>query len=162
MGVNSGFGIMELSIHHTHKDYQTEHFLWEVLWKPLGLPKDVRQQFDFGDSGNEIVLMAKMENTNVGVLFAYQISKNEFEIRHIAVKKGYQKAGVGTRLVRELEKIVKAKGIKTIRTISRNTTETFFVSKGFKRIEAYPDHPAFIKHGISFALMRKRLAGENA
>ena len=136
---------------------QIENLLWEILWKPIGFSKDVRKKFRPENYEDEIILTAKAHDDNIGIIVAYQISKDEYEIRHIAVRHEYQKSGIGKKLVNKLQTILKEKGIKKIQTISRNTSKVFFKTIGFEKVEHYPDHPDFLKHGISFTLMRKTI-----
>ena len=48
--------------------------LWEILWKPLSLPNNIRDKFKF--TGETIELVAKSDEILVGGLGANRISNN--------------------------------------------------------------------------------------
>ena len=144
---------MKISIPSAGDEGRVEKLLWQVLWKPLGFPENVRQNFKL--EGSEIILWSKHGNIETGAIVAYQISPSEWELRHIAVIEEHQRSGIGAKLIRELEKRLRAHDMKRIQTIARSTSQGFFEKMGFEKIEDYPDHPNFLKHGISFTLMRK-------
>ena len=131
--------------------------LWKILWKPLLLPKNIRNRFKL--TGETIELAAKSDGILVGGLVANWISPIDIEIRHIAVSPGSQRTGVGKRLVHALGHAVSTKGCERITTIARNTSVDFFSKLGFNIIrEKQPaDHPDFLKHGITFEFMEKTL-----
>lgn len=131
--------------------------LWEILWKPLLLPKNIRDKFKL--TGETIELAAKSNGILVGGLVANWISPIDIEICHIAVNHGSQRIGVGKELVHALAEVISMRGCARITTIARNTSVNFFNNLGFNIIrEKKPvDHPDFLKHGITFEFMEKRL-----
>jgi hypothetical protein len=67
-----------MKIKHAESDKEKnelDHLLWEVLWKPLGLPSDIRQSFKLNNA--QIELIAINNNTIVGDLWqiGYQIKR---------------------------------------------------------------------------------------
>ncbi len=135
-----------------------EALLWDVLWKPLSFGKEIRNELRL--ESEEIILIANVENKTVGVLVVNVESDNVYEIRHIAVRNEYQKIGIGKKLIRRFEKDKIDEKRTIIRTISRNTSLPFFKKLGFRIVKDYPDHPKFIKHGITFSLMEKEICTE--
>ncbi|MCD4809977.1 MAG: GNAT family N-acetyltransferase [Methanosarcinales archaeon] len=131
--------------------------LWEILWKPLSLPKNIRDSFKL--TGETIELVAKSNGILVGGLVANWISPIEIEIRHIAVSPGSQRIGVGKGLVHALAETISIRGCERITTIARNTSVNFYSKLGFNIIrEKKPaDHPDFLKHRITFEFMEKTL-----
>lgn len=129
--------------------------LWKVLWRPIELPQDIRNEFKL--DGEEITLVAKNIGQILGVIVANQIDDSKYEIRHIAVNPESQKCGIGKKLISALEKILEQEEIDTIKAIARNTSQSFFETIGFVKMQDYPNHPKFLKHGITFVLMKKKI-----
>ena len=134
-----------------------DSLLWEILWKPLSLPKNIHDKFKL--TGETIELVAKSDWILIGGLIANWISPIDIEIRHIAVNPGSQRIDVGKGLVHALAESISIKGCERITTIARNTSVNFFSKLGFNIIrEKKPaDHPDFLKHGITFEFMEKTL-----
>lgn len=133
---------------------EVDELLWRVLWKPLGLPYDIRSNFHI--DGEKLELVAKENGHVVGGLVAVWTSENEIELRHLAVNPDYQKKGIGQSLVAKLFSVVSAKPFHRVHTIARNTSVSFFRKLGFQTASGTPpEHPVFMKHGITFELMEK-------
>jgi len=133
---------------------ELDELLWRVLWKPLDLPRNIRQSFKV--KGNTIELVAKKDGHITGGLIAVWTGESEVEISHLAVASNAQHQGIGQKLVEDLSNAVKAKGCRKIHTIARNTSVGFFRKLGFKTASGIPpDHPDFKKKGITFELMEK-------
>ncbi|MHC4442029.1 MAG: GNAT family N-acetyltransferase [Planctomycetota bacterium] len=127
-------------------------FLWEILWKPLGLARDIRESYRL--DGECLELVAKVNNHPISGLVANWTSPSEVELRHLAVKPELHHQGVGSRLVQTLIDIASQNNCTRIHTISRNTSTGFFKKLGFTPAPGQaPDHPAFKKHGITFEMM---------
>lgn len=109
---------------------ELDHLLWEVLWKPLGLPRDVRDSFKLDVKYLEFV--AKIDRRVVGGIVANWINDSEVEIRHIALMPEVQNQGIGHRLVMFLISTVSRQGCFRIHTIARNTSAGFFRKLNFK------------------------------
>jgi len=62
-----------------------------------------------------ILLVAEDENEIVGVVFGkYHVKEEWADLLGLVVEKKFRKKGIGTELVKEFEKIIRAKEIKTI------------------------------------------------
>ncbi len=133
---------------------ELDDLLWSVLWRPLGLPRDIRSTFHI--DGEEIELAAKQDGRIVGGLVPIATVGDEMELRHLAVASGARGKAVGRRLVTELVRIASANMRRRIHTIARNTSADFFREVGFKPSPGRaPEHPLFLEHGITFELMQK-------
>ena len=108
---------------------ELDQLLWNVLWMPLNLPRDVRSSFRLGKPEVEIVAVDRSKV--VGGLVANRVSESEFEIRHIAVCASYQGHSVGRLLVQELISRTGKGSVTWIRTYARNTSVGFFSRLGF-------------------------------
>ena len=128
-----------------------DRLLWEVLWKPLGFQRDIRQSFELDKP--QLELIAVDNETVIGGLVANWLTKDEIEIRHIAVKPKYQKLTIGTSLVKRLiESELKDNPVKVM-IWARSTSIGFFSKLGFVLKGKYLEHKAFTKHGITFQQM---------
>ncbi|GAA5262690.1 hypothetical protein KTGMC3_P1408 [Methanocalculus sp. MC3] len=148
---------------------ESEHLdslLWEVLWKPLGLPRTFREFartgggeiMESGEICHEYECVAMKDGVVTGGLVAIFGSSSKCEIRHIAVLPEEQDKGCGTMLIEALVAYASGKGFQAIHTIARNTSVPFFLKAGFACGKGnVPDHPIFLQHGISFVMMERRL-----
>ena len=133
---------------------ELDHLLWEVLWKPFGLSRNVRDSFKL--DGECVELVAKANGRLVGGLVANWTTPSEVEIRHIALKPEVQNQGAGRQLVTFLISTVSRQGCFRIHTVARNTSAGFFRKMGFKTAHGTPpEHSDFKKHGITFELMER-------
>jgi N-acetylglutamate synthase-like GNAT family acetyltransferase len=128
--------------------------LWEVLWQPLGFPRDVRDSF--GIEGEQIVFAAREEEKMTGGLVAVMTSPSDIELRHIAVRPEARNRGTGGRLVGALVEEASRRGCRRLLVVSRNTSAGFFRKLAFQPAPvAAPEHPDFSMHGIAFIIMEK-------
>ena len=128
-----------------------DRLLWEVLWKPLGLSRDVRESFKLDKP--QIELVAIEHNNVIGALVANRLSGDEIEIRHIAVEPDFQKSSVGRQLVEELFRLVRHESPLKIQTHARNTSTGFFTELGFSPAGSPVEVEQFKQHGINIQLM---------
>jgi GNAT superfamily N-acetyltransferase len=128
---------------------ELDELLWHVLWQPLGLPRDIRNNFNI--DGEKLELAAKESGKIVGGLVAVWAAENEIELGHLAVASSHQRKCIGRGLVAELCHIASIKMYHRIHTIARNTSAGFFRTVGFKTTPGLaPEHPVFLEHGITF------------
>ncbi|WP_024334764.1 GNAT family N-acetyltransferase [Desulfotignum balticum] len=139
----------------TAKDIaELDELLWRVLWRPIGLPSDIRNNFSI--NGEKIELAVKEKGQIVGGLVAVWTSEKEIELRHLAVNPDCQREGIGQSLVAKLFSVASAKPLHRVHTIARNASVSFFRKIGFQTASGTPpEHPIFMKHGITFELMEK-------
>lgn len=134
---------------------ELDQLLWNVLWKPLGLPRDIRQSFMLNYPQIELIAV---DNGNViGGIVAICLSDDEIEIHHIAVSFDYQGRSVGRRLVEKLIGLVELDVPITIHTYARNTSAGFFSKLGFIPTGEYLEHLDFAKHGITIRKMYREI-----
>jgi len=128
-----------------------DRLLWNVLWKPLGFPRDIRENFKLSGPQFDLVAVDDVGEV-IGGLVANRISEGTVEIRHIAVRSDWQRRSVGSNLfmtlLEEIEKPV------TLQTRARNSSTQFFRGLGFHPTGEQFNHPEFSKHGIGFHLLR--------
>ncbi len=128
--------------------------LWDVLWKPLGLSRDVRKGFSI--KGEQVELVALLDGNMVGGLVAVWTDKETVEIRHLAISVENQSRGIGKNLVTFLIEELSFKGCRSLHTFARNSSISFFEKLGFQITPGNtPGHPVFKKHNITFHLMER-------
>jgi N-acetylglutamate synthase-like GNAT family acetyltransferase len=132
---------------------ELDQLLWNILWKPLGLPHGIRKSFKLNNP--QIDLIAVDNGTVIGGLVANWLSEseNEIEIRHIAVSSDFQGLSVGKHLVEKMIKLVQKDSQAKIQTCARNTSVGFFTKLGFISTGEYLEHQDFALHGIKFQQM---------
>jgi len=125
---------------------ELDRLLWDVLWKPLNLPRNIRSSFKLDTP--EIDLIVTDEGVIVGALVANWLAEKEIEIRHLAVKTDYQENSVGSLLIEELFRLVREKAPLQIQAYARNTSMGFFTKLGFKLRGPRINQPNFMKQGM--------------
>ena len=133
---------------------QLDELLWQVLWKPLNMPQNVRSEFKL--SGEQIELIAIDNIKVIGALVANRTGENQYEIRHLAVDEKYRQKAVGTNLLTKFFEMLDMSIPVRIQVHARNTSLQFFTKHGFTPTDQkWLDHPDFTKHGIRFILLEK-------
>ena len=125
-------------------------FRWEVLRKPLGMSKD-----SLADSieDESFHLMGIDEEKNVIASGRVHFnSKNEAQIRYMAVDENFKRKGVGTEIVKELENYAISKGIVNMILNARESAISFNLSLGYEEVGPYQSDT-----GIPHKTMKKNL-----
>ncbi len=147
---------LEVHLVETEADYGVlDNLLWQVLWAPLGLSRDVRSRFKVD---GKLLQMMAMEGTNpVGGAVAIWKNINDAELRHLAVIPANRGRGVGKKLVLNMISELKRRGCGEMHTYARDSSVYFFEKLGFNPVtERLFDHEAYIKYGIAVRLMKKQ------
>ena len=90
--------------------------------------------------------MCTDKNDILGVGRAHFNSKDEPQIRYMAVDENQQGNGVGSKILQELEKRVQEKGAKYIVLNSRGSAVNFYKKQGYEIISEAPTMFGVIKH----------------
>jgi len=80
-------------------------------------------------------MVCEVDGIPIGVGRAHFISENEAQIRSISVEEDWSGKGIGSMVLKELEKIVTAKGAKRIIIHSRSNAVEFYKKHGYKVVE---------------------------
>ncbi len=129
---------------------ELDALLWEVLWRPIGLPRDFRTLIARGPVETELVALDAGRLAGGAVLVHHD---DRLELRHLAVAPIYQRQGVGQRLVR-LAVDLACQG-HPVETWARNTSVAFFERLGFEPVDSeWREAALFSDHGIRFRRMR--------
>ena len=134
---------------------EANKLLYHVLWAPLGMPVNARE--DFKTDGTEHLFVATDEDIIAGAFVLAVHSDNTVELRHAAVAKTFQNRGIGKQLWAEAVYFAKAEGAGELFLYARNTTIGYWLKLGLKEDSAWFDHAEFKKHGIRFKKMVYRL-----
>ncbi len=101
---------------------------WIVLRKPWKQPKgSEKDEFE----NNSTHIMACIGKEIVGVGRIHLKSKEKMQIRYMAVKEKYRSKGIGTLVLKELEKRAKNKQIKYIVLNARENALQFYIRNGY-------------------------------
>jgi ribosomal protein S18 acetylase RimI-like enzyme len=135
----------------TKKEYQKYYNLrWRILRKPWDEPRgSERDELE----GQSIHLMACENGKLLGVGRVHFNSLKEAQIRYMAVEESWQGKGVGTTILKELERSAKRKGANHIILNARESAVGFYKKHGYRIIRKAHTLFGVIPH----YKMRKRL-----
>jgi ribosomal protein S18 acetylase RimI-like enzyme len=106
---------------------------WRILRAPWNQPR-ITEQDDF-DSNDFPIMVCEVDGIPIGVGRAHFSSKNEAQIRSISVEPAWEGKGIGSIVLKELEKIVIAKGARRIIIHSRSSAVEFYKKHGYQVVE---------------------------
>jgi ribosomal protein S18 acetylase RimI-like enzyme len=106
---------------------------WRILRAPWNQPR-ITEQDDL-ESDDFPIMVCEVDGIPIGVGRAHFISEHEAQIRSISVEPDWSGKGIGSMVLKELEKIVTAKGAKRIIIHSRSNAVEFYKKHGYKVVE---------------------------
>ncbi|MDO9578477.1 MAG: GNAT family N-acetyltransferase [Candidatus Cloacimonadales bacterium] len=116
------------------KEFEAYYFLrWQVLRKPWNQPPGTEKDELESQS---IHLMAVLNNKVIGCGRGHFITSKQAQIRWMAVAEDFRKNGVGTEILKELEKRIFAKGATEIILKAREKAVSLYQKHGY---EIYDD-----------------------
>ena len=122
---------------------------WRILRAPWNQPIITAQ--DDLENDDFPIMVCEVDGIPIGVGRAHFISENEAQIRSISVEPEWEGKGIGSIVLKELEKIVIAKGATRIIIHSRKSAIEFYKKNGYKEVE-----PSYTLFGeIEHTLMEK-------
>lgn len=122
---------------------------WRILRAPWNQPR-ITEQDDL-ENDDFPIMVCEVDGIPIGVGRAHFITDNEAQIRSISVEEEWSGKGIGTIVLKELEKIVTAKEAKRIIIHARNNAVEFYKKNGYKAVE-----PSYTLFGeIEHTLMEK-------
>ena len=120
-------------IHSYERDFDKYLELrWRVLRKPWDQPRGIEVD-ELDDKA--IHIAAYDEDKIVGVARLHFNSKEEAQIRYMAVDENYRNRGIGSKMLENLEKIAKEKGARYIILNARENAVEFYLKNGYELIE---------------------------
>lgn len=122
---------------------------WRILRAPWNQPR-ITEQDDL-EKDDFPIMVCEVDGIPIGVGRAHFISEDEAQIRSISVEPEWEGKGIGSIVLKELEKIVIAKGAKRIIIHARSNAVEFYKKNGYKEVE--PSYTLFDE--IEHTLMEK-------
>ena len=124
---------------------------WRVLREPWNQPR-ITEQDDL-NSDDFPIMVCEVDGIPIGVGRTHFISEDEAQIRSISVEEDWSGKGIGSIVLKELEKIVTEKCAKRIIIHARNNAIEFYQKNGYKTVE-----PSYTLFGeIEHTLMEKKI-----
>jgi ribosomal protein S18 acetylase RimI-like enzyme len=106
---------------------------WRILRKPWNQP--IGSEKDDLENSSIHVMVCKKDRIPIGVGRAYFNSPEEAQIRYMAVEENYLGKGVGSLILRELEKRIKEKGGIYVVLNARESAVDFYKKHGYDIVE---------------------------
>jgi len=106
---------------------------WRILRAPWNQPR-ITEQDDL-DSDDFPIMVCDVDGIPIGVGRAHFISESEAQIRSISVEEEWSGKGIGSMVLKELEKIVIEKGARRIIIHSRSNAVEFYKKHGYQVVE---------------------------
>ena len=128
--MNDNFEIRSPSTKEEWKNY--EDFRWEVLRKPLKM-----SHIPLQDNFEEISIHLMGITLKQKVIACGRVHLNnpkQGQIRYMGVSKNYRRLGIGSKLVKELEKLAMNHGANHILLNARNNIVDFYKSLNYEVI----------------------------
>ena len=124
---------------------------WKILRAPYDKPR-ITEKDDVGTNDYPL-MVCEVDGIPIGVGRAHFISKEEAQIRSISVEPDWEGKGIGSIVLKELEKIVIEKGARRIIIHARNSAIAFYKKNGYLEVE-----PSYTLFGeIEHTLMEKQV-----
>lgn len=129
----------------TKKEFEKYYELrWRILRKPWGRPRGSEK--DQLDESSFHIMVCENNKTPIAIGRLHFNSKDQCQIRYMAVEENYRGKGYGKIVLDVLEKRAKERDAKQIVLDARETAIEFYEKAGYKATE--PGHTLFgsIKH----------------
>jgi len=124
---------------------------WKILRAPHNQPKITEQ--DDADTKDYPIMVCEVDGIPIGVGRAHFISEGEAQIRSISVEQEWEGKGIGSIVLKELEKIVSEKGARRIIIHARNSAIEYYKKNGYNEVE--PSYKLFGE--IEHTLVEKKI-----
>ena len=125
-------------------------FRWEILRKPLGMSKDSLAD-ELEDESYHLMGIDE-ENNVIASGRVHFNSRQEAQIRYMAVDDKFKRQGVGTEIVLKLERYALKNGALKMVLNARENAISFYLSLGYKELGPYQSDT-----GIPHKVMEKNL-----
>jgi ribosomal protein S18 acetylase RimI-like enzyme len=106
---------------------------WRILRAPLNQPRKTIP--DELENDSIPIMVCEVDGIPIGVGRANFNSENEAQIRSMAVEQEWQGKGIGSLILKELEKIVASKGAEKIILHARDNAVAFYEKHEYKIIK---------------------------
>ena len=106
---------------------------WRILRAPWNQPRKAIP--DELENDSIPIMVCEVDGFPIGVGRAHFNSAEEAQIRSMAVEEDWRGKGVGSIVLKELEKIVTVKGAKKIILHARDNAVAFYEKQGYKIVK---------------------------
>ena len=123
---------MKLEIREPQTELEFKQYYqlrWEILRKPWNQPKGSEKDDKEADS---IHLAVFFDDKLVGCGRGHFNTSNQAQIRYMAVDESFRQHGIGTRILKELEKRLIKKGAKEIILKAREKAVPLYKRQGYE------------------------------
>lgn len=126
-----------------------DQLLYDVLWKPHGLDREIRKQFTTGLA--QYTFVASDYEKACGCIIVCE-HPDELELRHMAVASDFQNRGIGTKLLNYvLDHFSNNSDKKTMFVFARNKALNFYIRQGFyPSDDEWLEIPGVVMKGVRF------------
>lgn len=102
---------------------------YDVLRKPLNMQYTPQQLLE---EKEETHIVALLQDTVIGVLLLKKINDNTIKMRQVAIASTYQRAGIGTQLVKFAEQYAIQHNFSIIELHARDTAVNFYLKNKYE------------------------------
>lgn len=127
-------------------------FRWEMLRKPLGMSKESLED-ELEDNSFHLTAVSEKNNNIIGSGRVHFNSKEEAQIRYMAVSENFKRKGIGSEIVKRLEEYALNNGAKTLILNARKEAINFYKSLDYLEGSPYQSDT-----GIPHKTMKKNLS----
>ena len=127
-------------------------FRWKMLRKPLGMSKESLED-ELEDNSFHLTAVNKKNNNIIGSGRVHFNSKEEAQIRYMAVSENFKRKGIGSEIVKRLEEYALNNGAKTLILNARKEAINFYKSLDYLEGSPYQSDT-----GIPHKTMKKNLS----
>ncbi len=106
---------------------------WRILRAPWNQPRGT--ELDELESKAFPIMVCEVDGIPIGVGRVHFNSETEAQIRSMAVEENWQGKGIGSIVLKELEKIAIEKGAKKIILHARDNAVKFYENNGYKVVK---------------------------
>ena len=131
--MKNNFEIRSPSTKEEWKNY--ENFRWEVLRKPLRM-SHIPLQDNFEEISIHLMCITLKQKVIACGRFHLN-NPNQGQIRYMGVSKNYRRLGIGSKIVKELERLAMNHGANHILLNARNNIVDFYRSLNYEVVGPY-------------------------
>jgi len=116
----------------TREEFKAYYALrYKVLREPWGHPKGTEKD-DYEPISEHFMAVDEQSGDVLGVIKLCEKAPGIGSVSHLAVSTAHQHKGIGTSLVKAVEKRAQERGFKTLGTMSRVTATAYFEKHGYR------------------------------
>jgi N-acetylglutamate synthase-like GNAT family acetyltransferase len=131
--------MISIKVPKTREEFKAYYELrYRVLRAPWGQPKDTEKD-DYEPISQHFMAVDEETGKIVGVVKVFEKSNGIGWFSHLAVDPGFQRRGIGLKLILAVEAVAKENGYTILGCMSRLNTTAYFEKRGFS-IAGFPSN----------------------